>query len=183
LGELSATVETLIHLRRARWATVPTSPGVYWWFFPEECLQRFRIPDFCPLGNLRLRRSQAGNVCLYHGMATNLADRVKWHAAQKLAVSALRSGFLSTLRLTLLALNDFDYLAGENEIDAFMDVLEIEWAPFAAVADAAAAEAQELLVGPNYPLNIQGNRRPELANYTRYLKSVRKAYRAKYLAR
>jgi hypothetical protein len=38
------------------------------------------------------------------------------------------------------------------------------------------------LSAPHYPLNIQNNRKPELASYTRYLKSVRKAYKAKHLA-
>jgi hypothetical protein len=114
-------------------------------------------------------------------MATSLAERVKWHAAQKLAMSALTSGFLSTFRFTLLALNDIDYSAGEREIDAFMDSLDVEWVPYPAVADAVTAETQELLVGPHYPLNIQNNCKPELANYTRYLKSVRKAYKERYM--
>jgi hypothetical protein len=44
------------------------------------------------------------------------------------------------------------------------------------------AESRELLGETHYPLNIQNNRKPELVSYARYLKSVRKAYKAKYLA-
>jgi hypothetical protein len=143
---------------------------VYWWYFPQECLGKFRIPEFCDPALLKVRRSETGKVCLYHGMATSLAERVEWHAEQKLRRSALSSGFLSTFRFTLLALNDFDYSAGQGAIDAFMDLLDIEWAAFPTVEDAVAAETQELLVGPHYPLNIQNNRKPELAAYTRHLK-------------
>lgn len=176
-------MDSLLHIRAARWSTVSTKPGVYWWYFPRECIDGFRIAEICNLNALQLRPSPDGSkVCLYHGMATSLAERVKWHAAQKLAIGALRSGFLSTFRFTLLALNDFDYLTGEREIDAFMDLLDIEWMPFPTVADAAAAEARELLGGPHYPLNIQSNRRPELVAYTRHLKSIRKEYKAKYVA-
>jgi hypothetical protein len=175
-------VQLLGDLRARRWAEVPASPGVYWWYFPPDSLQQFRIADLCNVGTLNLRLSQLGKVCLYHGMATSLAERVEWHAAQKLSMSALRSGFLSTFRFTLLALNDFDYLAGAPAIDAFMDALEIKWESFPTVAEAAAAESRELLGATHYPLNIQNNRKPELASYTRHLKSVRKAYKAKYLA-
>jgi hypothetical protein len=161
---------------------VPTASGVYWWYFPQDCLGKFRISEFCRRDSLTLRHSEVGKVCLYHGMATSLAERVEWHAEQKLRMSALRSGFLSTFRFTLLALNDVDYMVGDRVIDAFFDTLDIEWVPYPTVADALAAEAHELLVGPHYPLNIQNNRKPELAHYTRYLKSVRKAYKAKYLA-
>ncbi len=65
----------------------------------------------CDVAQLRLRVAPDGKVCLYHGMANNLAERVEWHAAQKLTLKCLQSGFLSTFRFTLLALNDFDYLS------------------------------------------------------------------------
>ena len=95
-------------------------------------------------------------------MAKSLAERVEWHAAQTLGLSALRSGFLSTFRLTLLALNGFDYLRGTAEIDAFMNELEVEWRVFATEEAALAAEAAELAGPFHYPLNIRDNRRPEL---------------------
>jgi hypothetical protein len=115
-------------------------------------------------------------------MATSLSQRVERHAEQPLKMSALRSGFLSTFRFTLLALNDLDYSAGAGAIDAFMDMLDVEWEAFPTVRDAAEAETRELLAGPHYPLNIQNNRKPELAAYTRHLKATRRAYKAKHLA-
>jgi hypothetical protein len=174
-------MEQLSDLRAARWKTIPAGPGVYWWYFPESCVEKFRIFQFCGAAPLTLRRSLTGKVCLYHGMARSLSQRVEWHAEQGLRMSALRSGFLSTFRLTLLALNDYDYLAGQREIDAFMDLLDVEWQSFPTVGDAAAAETHELLIGPHYPLNIQNNRKPALAMYTRHLKATRKLYRERYL--
>lgn len=173
-------MENLAQLRARRWSTVPASPGVYWWFFPERCLETFRLRELCDATALTLRRSDTGKVCLYHGMATSLSQRIEWHAAQELRMSALRSGFLSTFRFTLLALNDFDYSAGAEAIDAFMDQLHIEWEAFPTVEAAAAAEMRELLGGARYPLNIQNNRKPELAAYTRHLKKLRKSYKARH---
>lgn len=161
--------------------SVPTSPGVYWWYFPEECLERFCIRELCELSTLNLRRSHDGKVCMYHGMATNLRERIQWHAAQKLAMSALSSGFLSTFRLTVLALSDFEYGAGEREIDGFMDQLEVEWQTHESVTAAEAAETAELGGPYHYALNIQNNRRPELAAFSRYLQDTRRNYRARFL--
>lgn len=113
-------------------------------YFPEECLDLLCIEELCEVASLNLRRSPTGKICLYHGMATSLRKRIQWHAAHKLAMSALRSGFLSTFRLTLLALNDLDYDAGDREINSFMDQLEVEWQTHETLAAAEAAETAEL---------------------------------------
>jgi hypothetical protein len=120
---------------------------VYWWYFPPDCLERFRIAELCDERSLTLQHSPSGRVCLYHGMAKTLSERVKWHAAQKLSLGALKSGFLSTFRLSLLALNDYDFLAGQREIDAFMDVLEIRWQTFPTAVEALSFEGRELAGG------------------------------------
>ena len=56
---------------------------------------RFRL---CDVAQFRLRVAPEEKVCLYHGMTNNLAERIEWHAAQKLTLSYLESGFLSTFR-------------------------------------------------------------------------------------
>lgn len=169
-------------LRAARWSSLPGDPGVYWWYFPESALQQFQIAEWCDPASLRLRRSEEGRVCLYHGMATSLCQRIKWHAAQTLRISALRSGFLSTFRFTLLALNDFDYLAESSEIDRFMDGLDVVWQALPSVDAAKDQELKELAAGTfHYPLNIQDNRHPELAGFVRHLKGIRRAYKQRYL--
>jgi hypothetical protein len=171
----------VINLRANNWRTVPIGPGVYWWYFPEECLERFRILEFCQVKALNLRWADNGKVCLYHGMASSLAQRTKWHAAQSLRIGALKSGFLSTFRYTLLALNGFDFLTGSAEIDHFMDGLDVAWQSAPSVADAEAIESTELAGVYHYPLNIQNNRRPEMANFTRHLKGTRRDYKRRYI--
>jgi hypothetical protein len=169
-------------LRAVRWSSLPTDPGVYWWYFPETALEQFQIARCCNLASLRLRKSEQGRVCLYHGMAKSLSQRMEWHAAQALSIGALRSGFLSTFRFTLLALNNFDYRAGSSEIDRFMDGLDVHWQPLPSVDAAEEQEMKELAAGTfHYPLNIQGNRHPEVAGFVRHLKAIRKAYKQRFL--
>ena len=114
-------------------------------------------------------------------MAANLAERVAWHAEQNLTAGALRSGFLSTFRLTLLALNGFEYIAGRQEIDRFMDELFLAWVQAHSRTEAAAIESSELSGEFQYPLNISHNPCVELKQYIRFLSNVRKNYKRRYL--
>lgn len=169
--------QLLAALRTAAWSGLPSSPGVYWWYFPITALDHLRIAALSDVSKLRFRYAPDGKVCLYRGMANNLAERVEWHAAQKLTLSALRSGFLSTFRLTLLALNDFDYLQGAQHVDGFFDGLSVSWL---ATTTRTGAEGAELQGDYHYPLNIQGNRRPELDAFLR-LKLTRSAYKRRFV--
>lgn len=171
----------LLTLRAKGWSEVPCSPGVYWWYFPRIELDRLRVAELCDVSQLQLRLAPDGKVCLYHGRAKNLAERVEWHAAQKLTLKCLRSGYLSTLRFTLLALNDFDYLAGSSQIDAYFDSLSVCWQAANTVEEAKALEDSELKGRYHYPLNIKGNSRPELVAFVRNLKSTRSAYKRRFL--
>jgi len=173
--------QRLADLRAAGWSGIPSSPGVYWWYFPRTALDDLRISQFCDTSRLRLRTLPDGEVCLYHGMANNLSQRVEWHAAQKLTLGSLNSGFLSTFRFTLLALNDFDYWQGEERIDDYFDGLSVAWQATSARQEAEELERTELGGEYHFPLNIQGNRGPELEGYLRHLKSARKAYKQRFL--
>jgi hypothetical protein len=168
-------------LRAKGWSAVPSLPGVYWWYFPRTELDRFRVAELCEVPRLQLRFAPDGKVCLYHGMANNLAQRVEWHAAQKLTLKCLESGFLSTFRFTLLALNDFDYLGGSSQIDDFFDNLSVCWQAANSRDEAEALERSELQGTYHYPLNIQANRRPELVAFVRHLKSTRSAYKRRFV--
>jgi hypothetical protein len=114
-------------------------------------------------------------------MTKSLQERVIWHSAQKLTASALRSGFLSTFRLTLLALRDFPYSAGSKEIDRFMDGLAVAWHPTADVAAAQAVESAELRGPFHYPLNLSGNRQQQLTVFHLHLTSLRRTYKHRHL--
>lgn len=173
--------EPLSALRATAWSDLPSSPGVYWWYFPRTALDHLRIAELSDVSKLRLRYAPDGKVCLYHGMANDLAERVEWHAAQKLTLSALRSGFLSTFRFTLLALNDFDYRQGAKQIDRFFDGLSVAWRAAATRHEAEEMERAELQGDYHYPLNIQGNRQPELGAFLRHLKLTRSAYKRRFV--
>ena len=173
-------LHSICNLRDGGWKDVPRDPGVYWWYFPASCLDSLRIAEHCDVSSLSLRRTPDGKTCLYHGCASSLRQRVKWHAAQRLRPSALKSGFLSTFRFTLLSLNGFDYLSGESRLNGFMDELEIGWQAFPSKTDARAFEAKEIQGPYHYPLNIQENRRIELGVFRRHLKTARKEYKRRY---
>ncbi len=174
--------QLLTALRVGAWSDLPPSPGVYWWYFPRTALGSLGIADLADVSQLRFRSAAEGKVCLYHGMANNLAERVKWHAAQKLTLSALRSGFLSTFRFTLLALNNFDYLQGAQQIDQYFDGLSVAWRVATTRQEAKEIERSELQGDYHYPLNIQGNQHPELAGFIRHLKLTRSAYKARFVS-
>ena len=168
-------------LRKNDWSGIPESPGVYWWYFEPTEIHRLGLSKLCNVDHLRLRVSPDGKVCLYTGMANNLAERIKWHAAQKLKLTCLRSGFLSTFRFTLLALNDFDYLGGPAQIDRYFDSLSVAWQAAKARDEAESLERSELRGTYHYPLNIQGNRLPELVALVGHLKATRSSYKRRFL--
>ena len=169
--------QELAALRSAAWSPIPRSPGVYWWYFPASALADLCIDQTCDVLKLQLRVAKDGKVCLYHGLANNLAQRIAWHSAQGLTASSLRSGFLSTLRFTLLALNDFHYPSAARLIDAYFDGLSLSWQATNTKADAGKVEHDELAGVYHYPLNIQGNKRPELSAFHQRLMSARRAYK------
>ena len=67
------------------------------WFRLAELLRRSGCWVHDPISRDAARiakpPSPTGKVCLYHGVATRLVERVKSDAEQKLAMSVLRSGF------------------------------------------------------------------------------------------
>ena len=106
-----------------------------------------------------------------------MRQRIKWHAEQPLRQSALRSGFISTFRKTLLALNEIEYATGFEKINQFMDGLDLHWQVTPSLDAAKALETEELAGGYRFPLNIQGNKHAALKPFIRYLKQRRKEYK------
>lgn len=174
-------LQSLGGLRTNGWRDVPTQSGIYWWYFPQICLEKFGIQTHCNVDALNLRRAANGKVCLYVGVANSLQQRVEWHADQALTASALESGFISTFRKTLLALNWIDYQTGFDQINQFMDGLDISWLPTGDLHVAEQMETAELNGEFHYPLNIRGNPREELQTYIQFLKRRRKEYKDHFL--
>lgn len=70
--------QSLAALRANGWSGVPSTPGVYWWYFPQTELRHLRVAEFCDVSKLQLRSAPDGKVCLYHGMANSLALQSSW---------------------------------------------------------------------------------------------------------
>ena len=168
-------------LRKQAWNDVPTSPGVYLWYFPPKQTTEFLQKLDLEAGDLNLQ-SKGGKFPIYCGIAKNLRQRLAWHTSQRLSASALKSGYLSTLRLTLLALIDKPYFASETEIELneLLNNCLFEWRSTASKFIAETKE-KELLTSGVFPLNIQKNAQPRLASSKRKLMKLRKSYKAKYL--
>ena len=168
-------------LRASDWMEIPNGPGVYWWYFPQRHLELFGIAHHCDADGLRLRRARSGRLCLYVGIAKSLRKRIKWHAAQPLRQSTLRSGWLSTLRFSLLALGKLNYNSGDAAINRLMDELSVSWASTQGKPEADLIEASELRGGFHFPLNIRDNHRLETARFVEHLQELRRVYRKQYL--
>ena len=117
----------LAELRAHRWLSLPEESGVYWWYFPEILVDKINLAGHCEMSSLNLKRNDRGELCLYHGLAKNLSQRIKWHGDQELTLGALSSGFISTFRLTLLALCQIEYAGGKKQIDSIFDQLSVSW--------------------------------------------------------
>ncbi|MFT5324269.1 MAG: hypothetical protein ACI8P0_002130 [Planctomycetaceae bacterium] len=167
-------------LRQSGWKSIPDEPGVYWWFFPEPCLDELQITSHCEFTLLNLLTNENDMVALYVGAAKSLRQRTKWHADQPLTQSNLQSKYLSTFRNTLLSLTQIDYATGFKLINQFMDSLEVAWQVTSDKESAERIEAKEL-DGFSLPLNINTNPRPELTLYKRFLKQQRESYRETHL--
>lgn len=167
-------------LRKSNWEMAPDNPGVYWWYFPHQYLECLGIARHSDLKALNLRRAANEKLCLYVGIAANLRERIEWHAAQHLSQSALDSGWLSTLRFSLIALAEFDYNSGEAEINSLMDALDVRWISTRGKSEAEEIEATELGGNFHFPLNIKGNQRSETIRFVKHLKKQREAYRERY---
>jgi hypothetical protein len=162
-------------LRRNGWK-IPTKPGVYWWFFSPGHTKRLGVPP----ESLKQCRAFESKVCLYHGMAKNLRERIRWHADQDLTVGALRSGWLSTLRFTLLALNDTHFASGPTLINGFMDALWVCWREARDLEEAHSMEDAQFRAH-YFPLNLKGNARRVLVDYRRFVRQRRRDYKRRHL--
>ena len=179
-------MKTISDLRSNRWRDVPTTPGVYWWYFPGDAVDRLQMRNYCQLDRLLLR-SHGNSFCLYHGMASILRERIsgrEGHATQRLTLACLNNRTLSSFRLTLLALTRVEYSdAGAEKLNQFMDACSIVWTPASSPDEAHAMETSELKNSDyHYPLNDAHHKRPVLKTCRASLRAPRAAYRRQYLS-
>ena len=133
--------------------------GVYRWWFKKDAALKL-LATFPQLRiNKLLHRKIDGEVylALYYGISINLKQRAKWHICQHHTNSAVKSGYLSTLRHTLSALLGKDLSISEKCVNDFMDHnCYFEWDYSGNPQDEEKKELTQTTYC--YPLNIQGNK-------------------------
>ena len=138
--------------------SVPKSPGVYRWWFTEEDTQLLMKPFGNNLCWHRIdQRKIDGNTyyALYVGISKDLLGRIKWHATQKHSASAVKSGYLSTLRQSVSALLGKDQSKSEKCVSAILEQCYWEWE---VMQNPEVWERNELQQPDYYyPINLQHN--------------------------
>ena len=151
----------LIRDRNWRAERLLAEPAVYQWWGPVTVAERLKVPiQGCT-------QSPRGDVLLYVGIANSLRERLHWHVCQNHTPSAIRSGFLSTLRFTLSALLG-ESLIKMDELNTLIDHLTVSF-EYCPSREAALELERRLMHQHALPLNIQGNKHP----FIRKLKSLR----------
>lgn len=179
---MSEEVETFAvrELRMNSWKSVPTQCGVYWWYFPETFVEEFGVFDHCTCARDEFESLPSGELLLYVGVAKSLRQRTAWHAEQRLTQSSLRSGFLSTFRLSLLALCDFPYATAESYINEVFDELRVRWRSCENRTEADEIERQVIGSNTPLPINLRDNHDPRTESFRTRLSQLRKTYKSEH---
>lgn len=156
----SVNVKTLQGTIKSRQCEVPEKPGIYRWWFKEEGAKKLLsvLPD------IEIAKVQTRTIydeqffALYFGISKNIRERIRWHITQSHTPSSVKSGYISTLRLSLSALLGICATQSEEYINKFIDeYCIIEYKPFDTIEKANKLEKQELST-KYYPMNISNNK-------------------------
>lgn len=157
---------------------ISQDPGVYRWWVKKEAAKKLlsTMPkiDWSKVQSAKINGKEY--LALYFGIAKHLRQRLNWHINQEHRPSAVRSGFLSTLRQTLSALHGVPMSEAENTVNDFMDEnCYLEFGHTTSRQDAEEKERYELTHN-YYPLNVQGNKVVE-KEVIKTLSNLRKEYK------
>ena len=109
------------------------------------------------------------------GISKDMLARAKWHVTQKDSISAIKRGFISTLRQTISALLDEDMSKSTGCINQLMDDnCYWEWEYDQSPENRESAELSSKNVC--YPLNIKKNKTVK-KDVIKCLMSLRKKHR------
>lgn len=160
-----------------RFRDIPKEPGVYRWWFPRDLAEKL----LKPLTGVDTKQISKEIVdgeeywCLYLGIAKDLRQRIRWHACQKHSPSAVKHGFLSTLRQSISALLGLDQTMSAADVSDVLEKCYWDWCPTATKGDAEDIEKEQLISG-YFSINIQGNKNADPAVIKR-LKELRKKHK------
>ena len=166
-------------------------PGWYRWWAPELALKYLLGEAYNDILHVLTKGEGEldGLCCIYVGVAIkeSLRKRLNWHINQKHADSNIKSGALSTLRQTISSLVGKSQ-GDERATNDLIDLLTVECFPVdlkiksdEAKAKIKSIEDQEIDRNA-LPLNIRGNRRPEVSQFNRDLTDKRKIAKQAHFA-
>ena len=173
-------------------ATVPGNlPGWYRWWANDEALRALLGDHFEQLSTLLTKGTSGGlkgHSCVYVGVAVkeSIRARLNWHINQKHSHGSVKHGILSTLRQSIASLVGKDQ-GDEGATNRLINLLTVEYFSVKLAIKSSKAkkhidqmELQELTT-KILPLNIQCNRRPEIAEFKKHLRAARKSAKSRYL--
>ena len=124
------SVATLRRMIECKQSPFENRAGVYRWWFKEDAAMQL-LGQLPPVNTERIaKRLIDGNFywALYFGISGNLRQRAAWHINQKHTPSAVKSGYLSTLRQVISALLNEDMTKSQDSVNKLMDTnCYLEW--------------------------------------------------------
>lgn len=159
-------IESVAILRRmieCKQSPFENSAGVYRWWFKEDAAMQLlkQLPPVQTEERIAKRLIDGDSYwALYFGISGNMQQRAAWHINQKHTPSAVKSGYLSTLRQVISALLDEDMTISQNSVNELMDAsCYLEWDYTGTKEEAEKLETIELSQNQCiYPLNRAKNR-------------------------
>ncbi len=148
---------------------ISTQPGIYRWYMSEILTSKLHVPiEGCEY------KENIGYL-VYVGIAKSMRQRLVWHTTQKHLPSAVRSGFLSTLRQTLAGLAKVP-MDDTETVNSIIDDMFVEFEYYNSKEEASELE-KEYFQTTSLPLNIMGNKHP----FGKELKRLRKESKNKFM--
>lgn len=167
---------------------ISDKPGYYkWWAKKEDVeilLEKLDVDiTFEDIESDIEKKEDMDLYCIYIGIAEkeSIRNRLNWHVNQGHKFSAIKSGYLSTLRQSLSSLLSHNQ-KDEEVTNQFIDKLYIEYFEITEEAEGELRKIEkEAMEKYLYILNIQGNHHPKVGEIKKKLKELRKAGKEKAL--
>ncbi len=151
--------------------SISTQPGIYRWYMSESLVDKLNVPiEGCQY------KDNIGYL-VYVGIAKSMRQRLVWHTMQKHRASAVRSGFLSTLRQTLSGLAKVP-MDDTDTVNGIIDEMFVEF-EYCTSKEEALEHEKGYFQTTSLPLNIMGNPHP----FGKELKRLRKESKNKFLSK
>lgn len=175
------SVATLRRMIECKQSPFENRAGVYRWWFKEDAAMQLlkQLPPVQTEERIAKRLIDGNSYwALYFGISGNLRQRIAWHICQQHTSSAVRSGYLSTLRQVISALLNEDMKISQNSVNKLMDAsCYLEWDYTSTKDEAEKLETIELSQNQCiYPLNRAKNRTVSKEHLKR-LTELRSKYR------